>query len=536
MVGLYIVEDEIAVREGLRDYVNWADYGIRIVGTAEDGQQALEEIERLHPDLLITDVKMPRMSGIELANRLHAEHTELEIIFLSGYDDAEFLKGAIKVEAVDYLFKPFTQGELDSVLRTAIEKIAKRSSERRLVADLKERFRKSLPQFRDRCMQTLIEQETTDATLLRERLESLDITLPIERPYCVFIVGIDNRRNVYRSLPNQERQLVDLRMHDAAERIVADDLGYVLPADQGELTLVLGLSGTEGEELNEAAADLRQEISRFIDHPFTIGIGNIVPNLALIAVSYRAARAAVEQKLYLGKNHDIAFDSVLLSSHAEDSPAVLLDTEKVRTSLSAGDEREIAVNIRRIFEKLEADQADRRLYRMVSNQLALDIVKRFYQLNTGGTIEPILAILDRLSDMETSGDIMQCLQDAAAVVCTATDLARVKKPTSMIERIMRTIEERYGEDLTITELAAEIYLSPNYLCLLFKQEVGKTINDYLTEVRMQAAKRLLEDPAKKIYHVCSQVGFNDTSYFTKLFKRHVGVTPSHYRASIGLPE
>jgi len=536
MVDLYIVDDEIAVREGLRDYVNWAAYGIRIVGIAQDGLQALQEIERLCPELLITDVKMPRMSGIELANRLHVEQPDMEIIFISGYDDAEFLKEAIKVEAVDYLFKPFTQSELDTVLKKAIEKIDKQAAARHMVAELQERLRQSLPQLRNRCMQMLIDQETSDIVLLQERLSSLSITLPIGKLYCVFIADIDNRRYVYRSLPSQEQQLVDLAMYEAANRIVNQTTGYVLPADQGELVVILGLTGLEGEELNVAATDLRQSIARFIDHPFTIGIGNIVDSLAHIAVSYRAAREAVEHKLYLGKNHDIAFDSILLSSRTENSLTTLLDTEKLRTSLTAGDEQEIIATIRQIFERLETDQCGQRLYQMVSNQLALDIVKRYCQVNTGGTIEPLLPVLDKLSSMETSSDIVQCLQDAVTVVCNATDLARVKEPTSMIERVKRTIGERYGEDLTIADLAAGIYLSPNYLCLLFKQEVGQTINDYMTDVRMHAAKKLLEDPANKIYHVCSQVGFTDTSYFTKLFKRHVGVTPSHYRTRIGLPE
>jgi two-component system response regulator YesN len=536
MVGVYIVDDEIAVREGLRDYVNWEAYGIKIVGLAHDGMQALQEIEQLRPDLLITDVKMPRMSGIELANHLHVEQPDLEIIFLSGYDDTEFLKEAIKVEAVDYLFKPFTQAELDAVLKKAIDKIDKRVADQHMVSELQERLHQNLPQLRDRCMQMLIDQETHEPFLLQERFDSLDITLPIEKPYCVFIVDIDNRHYVYRTLPTQERQLIDLTMYEAAKRIVTQTSGYVLPAEQGELVVIFRVTVSDGEELNVAATELRQSIAKFIDYPFTVGIGNIVTNLAQIAVSYRAACEAVEHKLYLGKNHDIAFDSVLLSSRTENSLTSLLDTEKLRTSLAAGDEQEIFTTIRQIFKRLETDQCGQRLYRMVSNQLALDIVKRYCQVNRGGTIEPLLPILDKLSSMETSADIVQCLQDAAIIVCNATNLARVKEPTSMIERIKRIISERYSEELTIADLAAEIYLSPNYLCLLFKQEVGQTINDYLTEVRMSVAKKLLEDPANKIYHVCSQVGFTDTSYFTKLFKRHVGVTPSHYRTRIGLPE
>lgn len=532
MIGLYIVDDEISVREGLEDFIDWSMYNIKIVGVGANGRDAIKDIEVLNPNLVITDIKMPYLSGIELANYLHTKKPDIEIIFLSGYDDVEFLKEAIKVEAIDYLFKPFTFQELDKVLITAISKIEKKASERQLLTDLQDKIKQSLPYLRDRQLLAILQEEILSPKALSEQLMYLELDLPVPANYCVLLVSVDNQEYVYGGLTENERQLNDFLLHKAIQTATASEKGYSLIVHPGEVAVVLCMTDKEGEYINQIATEIRQEVVTHVAYSFTIGIGTLVDGLQNVSRSYLAAQEAVKNKLYLGKNKDIVFDSIIITKNGQDTFTPLLDTEKVRNSLRAGKEDAIFLQIDQIYSKLFDNFSGRRLHQLISNQIALDIIRRYAELVDSESIEPIVTILEQLPKLETLSDITDCLKLAASEVCTITTKLRVKEPTNLIEKVKQIIKAEYHTNLSIPELASRVYLTPNYLCLLFKQETGMTINDYLTKVRIQTAKNLLDDPKNKIYQICDMIGYSDTSYFTKIFKKTTGVTPSQYRDRI----
>ena len=532
MIGLYIVDDEISVREGLEGFIDWDRYNIKIVGVGSNGRDAIKDIGILNPNLVITDIKMPYLSGIELANHLHIHKPDIEIIFLSGYDDVEFLKEAIKVEAIDYLFKPFTFQELDKVLLTAISKIERKASERQQLADLQDKIKQSLPYLRDRQLLALLQEKSPSQKSLSEQLLYLELDLPIQANYCVLLISVDSQEFIYRDLTENERQINDFLLHKAVETAMASEKGYSLIVHPGEVAIILCMKDKEGEYLNQIAAAIRQEVVKHMAHSFTIGIGNMVEGLQNLSGSYIAANEAVKNKLYLGRNKDIVFDSIIIAKNGPDTFTPLLDTDKVRNSLRTGKEDAVFLQIDHIYAKLFDNSSGRRLHQLISNQIALDIIRRYSELVDSESIEPIITILEQLPKLETLSDITECLKLAVSEVCSITTRLRVKEPTNLIEKVKQIIKAEYPTNISIPELASRVYLTPNYLCLVFKQEIGMTINDYLTKVRIQAAKNLLDDPKNKIYQICDMVGYIDTSYFTKIFKKYTGVTPSQYRDRI----
>jgi len=170
MIKLYIVDDESSVRNGLTECIDWQHYGIEVVGTGANGRKAYEDIEKLTPDIVITDIKMPQMDGIELSNLIRKRYPETEIIFLSGYDDVEYLKEAIKVEAVDYIFKPFTMDELDKVINKTIDKIKEREEKKILLAEMQRKIDESMPLLRERFITGVLTEECKDSKI-EEKLD-----------------------------------------------------------------------------------------------------------------------------------------------------------------------------------------------------------------------------------------------------------------------------------------------------------------------------------------------------------------------------
>lgn len=535
MLELYIVDDESSVRTGLTECIDWSRYGVEIVGSAANGEIASREIQNLCPDLVITDIKMPFMDGIELAKRLHGDMPETEIIFLSGYDDVEFLKEAIKVEAVDYIFKPLDLVELDKVLQKAIDRINRRKSNIRQLSDMQEKIDQSFPLLRENFMANLLKEGNGDGNL-EQRLKFLSVPLPVDERYCVFLISIDNKGIVFENKTEKERQVCSILIKEAILAVVPEQTrGFALGIDTGVVALILSLSGRDEEILDTVANELRRTIGKNLAYDFTIGIGCVADGLAHIRESYLTAQEAVLCKLYYGRNKIIAFDALTEGYQEDVKNSAVFNEEKFCNILYTGVEDRLSVYIEKIFSTMRRDKFSRQKVRIVSMQIALSALKQLIRDDAAppGDIPSETALVDKLNKLETAEDMKNYVRDFTVRICERNNQKRASEPSKVVARIMEIIGRRYGENLTITDISKEIYLTATYLCLVFKHQTGMTINDYLTKVRMNKAIDLLKSSPEKLGQICEMVGYNDPSYFCKLFKKYTGLTPSQYREREG---
>ncbi|MBW4084551.1 response regulator [Paenibacillus sp. S150] len=543
MYKLLIVDDEPTVRFGLRSYFNWSSYGIEIMGEADDGDVALRIIEKDPPDLILTDVRMPGMDGISLSRHIHAAYPQAKIIFVSGHDDADYLKSALKVSAVDYIFKPVNLEELSTVIQRVVSRLDAERAEQRFRVDMQSKLKEGMPLLREKFLLSLISTGAPKKGL-SERLRFLGLSLPADGVYWVLVISVDDLAEVTGSRSEPDLQLLWYSVLNICQELIDRHLsGYAIEHRTGEFVGILrentegGITEDHAEALLELAGDILANVEKWLKISVTIGISERVAGLMDLLHSYRQAREAADHKWYLGKNRIITMDS-LESPDTEAGSFSRYDpvyNEKLVSVLKAADSEQLREVLDRLFADLNRGRRDGLKYgRNVCLQIVLAVGQLLLELNTQSPeLEAAESRLwETLFEKETLGEMRTLIEDHLLAVCGRIREKRSGKVANLIERVRGIIRQRYADGgLTVADIGKEVFLTPTYVSLLFKQETGQTINEFLTQIRVDKAKELLRNPQYKFYDICYAIGYTDPSYFTKLFKKATGVTPSVYRDS-----
>jgi two-component system response regulator YesN len=534
MFRLVIVDDEPTVRHGLMSYFEWDKYGIEVVGEADDGDVGLEVIESLKPDIVLTDVRMPQMDGIRLSHAIKARFPTMKIVFVSGHDDADYLKSALKVNAVDYIFKPVDRLELAAVVERVVSELKEAEQEWTYIVDMQVKLTQSMPLLREKFLMSLIRDGIPHPVRIKDRLDFLGLELPSEAVYWTIVVKIDDSDQVVATRTERDQQLLSYSILNIIQEIIGKYMqGYAFENRNGEYVGILRMGEEDNQEemLLVVAEDIRDSLLKWLKISVTIGVGERISELAALPQSYNQAQEAADHRWYLGKNRIISIDHL---EHDNES-VYRFDAaqgERIMSVIKSSDKTALHAELDEVFIPLSQN---RRLGfsngRNVSLQLILLTSRLLQELNMlGPDMEKKERDLwERIFKQERMADLRQIVEEHLLQVCESIEEKRKGKPKNVIERIHTLIEQRYAENLQIGDIAKEVYLSSTYMCLLFKQETGETINEFLTKVRIEKAKELLSDPRNKFYEVCFLVGYSDPSYFSKLFKKYVGLTPSAYR-------
>jgi two-component system response regulator YesN len=535
MLKLVIVDDEPTVRMGLSSYFDWSAYGIEVAGEADNGIAALQVIERVKPDLVITDVRMPKMDGIQMANLVSERFPPIKIVFISGHNDADYLKSALQVKAVDYIFKPVNMQELSEVVGRVVGALRQEEQKRKLVADMQVKLTFSMPLLREKFLMSLIRDGVTAPERITDRTEFLGLHLPLEAAYWVIVIRIDNTAEVVDARSERDRQLLSYSVLNIVQELIDQDLsGYVLENRSDEFVGILRIMDEEAEEdaLFAFAGRIREALHRFLKISVTIGVGERIVRLISLPRSYEQARRAADQRWYVGKNQIISMDNL---EHNENSFHRFgrAQDERMSSSLKAADAAKVEAELNDIYDSLSRSRREGFQYgRNISLQLLLLADRIQLELGIFKKDTDESELLAKVFQQETLLDLRKVVEAYLLEVCERIREKRSGKPKNVIERVRTIIDQRYAENLQVAEIGKEVFLSVTYLCLLFKQETGETINEYLTKVRVEKAKELLREPGNKFYEVCYAVGYSDPSYFSKIFKKYTGFTPSSYRDDV----
>lgn len=536
MYKLFIVDDEPLVRDGLRDYFDWGKYGIEVVGEAEDGEAALQAFSLLKPHIVLTDVKMPNIDGILLAGRLREQMPDIKIIFISGHDDVEYLKSALKVDAVDYIFKPVNFKELGAVIEKVLGILGGEEKQKDLIYSMNIKLMQSMPYLREKFFMTLVRDECEEGEELRNKLEFLELKLPVQGLFCTFVITIDDRVSIFENMPERDRQLTSFSVLNICQELIDTHLhGYVFENLQGEFVGILSFVAEENEEqLFTLASEIKDNLLKYLQLSVTIGVGKTVQKLNKVYQSYSMAFEAVSQKLFLGKNKVITIDN-LQTDHENEYRFDTMKLEKFSAVVKAADEEKLIALTEEVFcELANARKVNIKYcqnlclqFILLASRLMIEMEIRTEVLEMDESI-----LWEQVFKQETVEDMKRLIIHYFVKVCRYINDKRSKKSRNVIQQIKDIIHARYKENLTVNDIANEVYLTSTYVCLIFKQETGETINDYITKLRIEKAKELLKDSRNKLYDICYAVGYSDPSYFSKLFKKYTGLSPTEYREKV----
>ncbi|HOJ09051.1 MAG TPA: response regulator [Clostridiales bacterium] len=538
MLNVLIVDDEKATRDGLAQCIDWEMYGMTVIGEAAEGKEALKIMDRIPVDIVVSDVVMPVMDGIQLVAAINKNKPDTKVILVSGYSDIPYLKSAISLGAVDYIFKPVKLKELKAVLSRISSHFEKQMEQKKIFNEMKNKLEQSIPYLRERFITKLISGKIQDDTNILEQISFLGMNLNLNGYFSVMTVSMESEHEAGRKLAgdNELYKMVGLsalqEYFDASTRI------WSMSIDEVNFVLLLSTDYTIDYNMSlKIASEIQQIINQYTGYSISIGIGSEVARLTKAYISYQQAIRALEQKFFLGEGQIIHFNDIQNVTFSKGFyPEGIVD--EIIDMVRLGNKERVEILVDRMFEDIFQNSCLN--LKLVQNICFEAVTLANRQLLQARAIdeshEAGLLDMSTLKDIfkpkslkETHIWLKNLLYDAAERICTVQ--SNISK-NIIIEFIKKAINDKYHEDISLLTMALEFCLTPNYLCLIFKKETGETFNDYLTKVRVQNARELLKDPTYKIYEIAEMVGYRDSDYFARVFKKITGFTPSEFRKGL----
>lgn len=537
MLTLLLVDDQRKDLDGVSRMLNWEALGLRLVGTAVNGEDGQRKAEALSPDIILTDVIMPFMDGLAMMEAVRRTHPMTRFIFMSCHDEFSHVRKALSMGATGYVLKPVVASELQETVSKAVDEVTAEKQKELDEAHLEARLRESLPSLREGHLRSLLYGSDADEETLRENGRFLGIDIPKAACLCVLYLEIDE--GVPEGAGNaKERHLQHVGIRALVEEHVrVHPSTWLMTVDEAHLAMLFADASGDLEpvlrkRILDFATGLAADVRRLLGDTLTVGISPIARSLLDLERCFLQARDSVRLKFQLGKGQVIlAEDRRLPEVRTGYDPNRML--QEIRRALLSPDPGDVDAFVDRLTGT--SGEAPSESYTRFVCTSSLSFAQ-LVLLELNGTLEDALGdesgLYERTFRLETAQDIASCLKETLRAIQRHIGLRNGVRNQKIIEKIEEIVREKHASDLTIADVAHEIYLSPSYTGYLYKQETGRSFTEYLTRVRVEKAKELLRDTRLKIFEVAERVGFTNKSYFCSLFKEKTGLTPKEYRESL----
>jgi len=526
MLKVVIADDERIQREGISRHIPWNELQMELVGSAEDGDEALSLIETYQVDILITDIMMSGLNGLELSKQAQELNPQLKIMIITGYDEFEFARSAIELKAYSFMLKPINIRQLkDKLEKLGAQIVSERKSESESLL-MRKQLEESKPLLVEKFIKDLVYGYLENEDTVSKRAEALSVTFP-ENGYNLLLIQIDNGQEQHHS--EVDHQLLFLRFYHYLLEAYSDT-GMTLMSKENEFILILYDTCQDENQTLQQIDRIRESLHDLFNKTITISVSRKKNMFFELHEAYREAEIASRQKFYLGKGNTICFqDFYPLINH----PVSLEDKiERLIADVGIGKYEQIDKDIDKILKLLPIpSDAREHTLKAFCFRILSDIYKIIYNMDE--KVETIYGHEERLWEpiyrFDTIPDAREWLINALTTLSKYIHQKRSRKHSIVVQSIIHVLEQKYDEQITIDELAKTVFLTPSYICNIFKENVGESIIDYLIKVRMKHAKALLTETDAKIYEIAEKTGFNSTSYFSSVFKSMFGVSPREFR-------
>ncbi|MWV43444.1 response regulator [Paenibacillus sp. HJL G12] len=517
MYKTLIVDDEILDLEGMRTFIPWTDLGLEVVDAVNNGFEAMSVLEKETIDVLVTDVHMPSMSGLELVKKAKELYGRIKVIFVSGYQDFNYVKQAISLNAYSYVLKPMDDQELID----ALKKIVKELDGEKQREKTEQAYRQiAKNEYLLQLLEGVINAETS--AILLEHYDLKNVSWPARAA----AMEIDDMSWKLDPQPESLKQEWFNRFYESALPLFeAEGIRHICRTSKQRIFL-LTECGDKEPDLESVVQQLHEQ------YPFsvTIGLGGRAEHLIAIRDSYGEALAALDYKLILGKGKVIDHDK-LKFEEPEEMPNTDIPLEPLLNAVLHYDLVKISDEVDRFFtlasgmrSRVQIQFYVMNIWMRLEGQLKTVSENMFQALQHDGLSKP-----DIMLKYETIDDIRSWLRYRLFSSAEIIQNKRQKKSAKLVEEMIRYVKQQLHDNVTLKEVADYLSFSPNYLGSLFKEVTGTNFSEYVITLRMEKAGELLKDPRIKIYEVADRVGYRYMPYFSRQFKEVFGMTPGEFR-------
>jgi two-component system response regulator YesN len=528
-IRIVIADDEPNIVDLIKRFCDFPF--VDIVGEANNGNEAIEILTLKRPDMLITDVRMPGLNGLELIERIRKISFDIEIVVISGYRVFDYVKSAIKFGVYDFLLKPIDKLELQKTICQIMEKRKVREKRTKLFKDIENNLKESLIRLRKEWLLKITKMYATDDNLMTSELFESSNNIPS----CISILKVDYKIDKERQIPYIKELQINM-----AEKItvILHDFDIIYVYDETKIYFFLSLEknnvSTFCQKIEEAVKPLtdylNNEKNKYDSFIFHMGFGKCVSTLDDIIVSYNTANQIIlnrmDPSMKIVNIYNYKFNINLnkfpfLTDHREEISQLIetLDAKIIIKYFTETIDKNLksTSNYSGLYE-FSKNFVDYLHYIFVNKGI---IDEEFYPVEYN-----IEELIDNCYCVET---LKQKISDYISYIIKKIKEFKETNYSKPIRIAQDFVKENYAKQITIQEVSNKVSLSPNYFSTLFRNQVGITFLDYLTKIRMENAKYMLKTSIMNVSQIAYSVGYADEKYFSKLFLRMVGIKPTEYR-------
>lgn len=536
-IKVFLVEDEMVIRRGIKNSIDWEKEGYIFCGEASDGELAYPMIIKEKPDILITDIRMPFMDGLELCKLVKKELPNIKILILSGYDEFDYAKEAIRLGVTEYLLKPISSGKLLEALNGVSESIRREKEDKDLVRKYMEEMRENTEHEKQKFFEQMIAGNLSMADAL-ETGKKYEMNLS---------AGMYNLLLFRFTLGEENRKSGELlgEAEYAIEKLT-ERLEYVFEFQRGVEGWAFLLMADNEEQMSERVKELSKDLEEIMKNYSTIayfgGIGQPVARLRELEESFREAERALAARFTMELNRIISVEDIRMAQNVDTLDDIEItsfgEIEKTRTMLEKflnnGAEDEIDEFVDVYINELPEENLKSVLMRQYIIMDAYIVMMSFCEKIEGieGEMQTQSEELkNSMKTIQTLEEIKNYIRMLLKKIIGVRDTISGRRYSDIIEIAKDQIRKTYmSDEISLNTIAAEVGMSPSYFSSIFSKEMGKTFVEYLTEIRMDRAKELLMCSSMKTSEIGYEVGYKDPHYFSYIFKKTQNCTPKEFRA------
>lgn len=536
-IKVFLVEDEMVIRRGIKNSIDWEKEGYIFCGEASDGELAYPMIIKEKPDILITDIRMPFMDGLELCKLVKKELPNIKILILSGYDEFDYAKEAIRLGVTEYLLKPISSGKLLEALNGVSESIRREKEDKDLVRKYMEEMRENTEHEKQKFFEQMIAGNLSMADAL-ETGKKYEMNLS---------AGMYNLLLFRFTLGEENRKSGELlgEAEYAIEKLT-ERLEYVFEFQRDVEGWVFLLMADNEEQMSERVKELSKDLEEIMKNYSTIayfgGIGQPVARLRELEESFREAERALAARFTMELNRIISVEDIRMAQNVDTLDDIEItsfgEIEKTRTMLEKflnnGAEDEIDEFVDVYINELPEENLKSVLMRQYIIMDAYIVMMSFCEKIEGieGEMQAQSEELkNSMKTIQTLEEIKNYIRMLLKKIIGVRDTISGRRYSDIIEIAKDQIRKTYmSDEISLNTIAAEVGMSPSYFSSIFSKEMGKTFVEYLTEIRMDRAKELLMCSSMKTSEIGYEVGYKDPHYFSYIFKKTQNCTPKEFRA------
>lgn len=531
MIKVLIIDDEILIRTGIKTSIDWESMDMVVVGEASNGREGLEKALSLEPNIVVADVRMPVMDGLEFSRRLKEKMPHVRIIIISGFDDFKYAREALSLGVNEYLLKPIGADKLIKIIVKQRDEILRELDTLRKDARLKNIFKENLPFLQARFVNSLVKGEITDPTDIAEKSKELNVNLSGEE-YQVAIIDIDDFFLITENLSDREKEQFKLSIKNIAEEILSPYTDSVVCFSEFDyLQSVINVGNANRQELQELYGEIQDCVKKHQRLTVTIGISNICKSVREIPQAYNEALFALRSKAFKGKGKIISINDVDRAHTLSPIIYPSADEKEIISCLKTMEAEKLDRVLEKIYlnftnTKTSFEEVTNICLRLIAVSAShLEEIGVDYGKYSGKQFDPY----GEIDKYETLEDIKGWLKNVFNSFIDAMQKSKKENYKGIVKVAMHYVNDHYNEDIGVEQMAAITYVTPNYFSRVFKKETGKSFTEWLNMVRLDKARVLLMDLKLRVYEVAEKVGYNDYKVFTHNFKKYFGCTPKEFR-------